>query len=345
MKATQLPSGNWRAQYSTGEKNQRGKYIYGSVTKNTEKEAIFAALELELKHKDVARNPTSITLYEAMEKYIESKSNVLSPSTICGYSAIYNNNLKMLMQVKLKNLNNNIIQSAINDEAKTHSPKTVRNIHGLLSAVLNLFHPDLKVRVTLPPKQRKEMNILTVEQSKILFKAIENTDIEIPVLLAACFGLRQSEITGLKWDCIDSDNNVITIKNALVRGQSEYVLKSTKTYASTRKIIVPEFIMEKIKNLTKSGEFVINIKNHTIYKRFKKVLVENNLPPEIRFHDLRHFNASVMLQLNIPDKYAMERGGWNTNNTMKNIYQHTFSEERKSVDAIVNNYFESLIKT
>ena len=64
---------------------------------------------------------------------------------------------------------------------------------------------------------------------------------------------------------------------------------------------------------------------------------------EMSFHDLRHLNASVMLMLGIPDKYAMERGGWSTPNVMKNVYQHTFSEERKLVDERIDDYFNSLI--
>ena len=344
-KAIQLPSGNWRAQYSTGDKNEKGKYIYGSVTRSTEKEALFAALEIELKFKEAMRNPTNITLAEAMEQYIKSKDNVLSPSTIRGYRIILKNNLKSLMPMKLNKFNNNKIQSAINDEARSNSPKTVRNVYGLLSAVLNLFYPDFKLKVTLPPKERKESNILTVEEAKILFKAVENTEIEIPILLSACLGLRQSEITGLKWDCIDDDECIITIKNALVRGTENYVLKkSTKTFTSTRKIKVPEFIMQKLKNIDKSNEFIINIKNHVIYKRFKKVLSENNLS-DIRFHDLRHFNASVMLLLGVSEKYAMERGGWATDYIYKNVYGHTFTDERMAVDNIVNNYFESLVKS
>ena len=50
-------------------------------------------------------------------------------------------------------------------------------------------------------------------------------------------------------------------------------------------------------------------------------------------------NASVMLKLGVPDKYAMERGGWSTDRTMKTVYQHTFSAERQRVDALVDNYF------
>ena len=62
----------------------------------------------------------------------------------------------------------------------------------------------------------------------------------------------------------------------------------------------------------------------------------------MRFHDLRHLNASVMLQLGIPDKYAMERGGWSTNQTLKNVYQHTFSAERQIVDDKIDQFFENI---
>ena len=61
------------------------------------------------------------------------------------------------------------------------------------------------------------------------------------------------------------------------------------------------------------------------------------------FHDLRHLSASVMLMLNIPDKYTMERGGWSTNSTLKSVYQHTFSDERKKVDKKIDEYLNSIL--
>ena len=63
-----------------------------------------------------------------------------------------------------------------------------------------------------------------------------------------------------------------------------------------------------------------------IRKHLKKLADANGYT--LTFHDLRHLNASVMLMLGIPDKYAMERGGWATNTTLKNVYQHTFDEKR-----------------
>ena len=80
----------------------------------------------------------------------------------------------------------------------------------------------------------------------------------------------------------------------------------------------------------------------TLRSKFYKLLEEHDY--HMTFHDLRHLSASVMLMLNIPDKYAMERGGWSTNSTLKSVYQHTFSEERKQVDKKIDDYFNKLIE-
>ena len=65
---------------------------------------------------------------------------------------------------------------------------------------------------------------------------------------------------------------------------------------------------------------------------------------DITYHDLRHLNASVMLMLGVPDKYAMERGEWSTDNILKNVYQQTFSAERVRFDEIIDGYFSSVIQ-
>ena len=62
------------------------------------------------------------------------------------------------------------------------------------------------------------------------------------------------------------------------------------------------------------------------------------------FHDLRHVNASVMALLRIPDKYAMERGGWKTDEVMKKVYTHTFSKEREIVDEVIDDYFQKMLQ-
>jgi integrase len=64
---------------------------------------------------------------------------------------------------------------------------------------------------------------------------------------------------------------------------------------------------------------------------------------DVTFHDLRHLNASVMLMLGVPDKYAMERGGWSTDHILKSVYQQTFSSERERVDDTIDSYFTGIV--
>ena len=342
-KAKKLPSGSWRVKVSTGTKDENGNYIYESITRPTEKEANYAALELELKYKSLRKSITNMTLLEAMQAYIDSKDGILSPSTLRSYSMIKKNNLQRIMPLNLNKLTQSVIQSAINDESKTHSPKTVHNIYGLLSAVLKEYYPTFELKIKLPPKNKTINTLLNAQQLKILLDVIKDSEMEIPILLAVWLGLRQSEICGLKWNCIDIANRTLTIKEVKVRNSNnEMVLKKTKTYSSTRVLEIPTYILNKLEVIQKDGEFITQLKGHNLYERFQTILRQNNLPL-IRFHDLRHLNASIMLALNIPDKYAMERGGWATNYTMKNVYQQTMEDERKVVDSIVNDYFEKLL--
>lgn len=87
---------------------------------------------------------------------------------------------------------------------------------------------------------------------------------------------------------------------------------------------------------------MVNIRGNCLYQRLKTILRKNGLP-DIRFHDLRHTAASVMLMLNIPDKYAQARGGWSTPSTMKAVYQHTIAAKRSAVDDVIDGYFYSLL--
>ena len=91
----------------------------------------------------------------------------------------------------------------------------------------------------------------------------------------------------------------------------------------------------------KDDDFIVQMEYQTLRSKFYKLLEERGY--HMTFHDLRHLSAIVMLMLNIPDKYAMERGGWSTNHTLKSVYQHTFSEERKLVDEKIDNYFNSIL--
>lgn len=353
--AKKLPSGSWRVQVYAG-KDAAGKPQYRSFTRPSKKEAEYEAMTWQLHYKEISRDSTAMTLAEAMDKYISSKDGILSPSTIRGYDIIRREHLKGLMEVRLNRLTPAMVQEAVNQEAKpytdkrgrtrTLSPKSVRNIHGLLSAVLAEYCPGLRLNTTLPQKQVTEQAVLEPEEIAALLRAVDGTEMEIPVLLAVWLCMRSSEITGLTWDCVDFQRGTVTVKQARVRGKdNQWVEKGTKTTGSTRTVNAPAYIMDKLAAARKDAEteYVVNIKGNCLYQRLKTILRKNGLP-DIRFHDLRHTAASVMLMLNVPDKYAQKRGGWSTPATMKTVYQHTMAAKRSTVDDMIDGYFYRLME-
>lgn len=125
------------------------------------------------------------------------------------------------------------------------SPKTVRNAHGFISAVLKPFNPNLILNTSLPQKARNEPYIPSDDDVKKIISAATGTRYEIPILLAV-YGLRRSEICALTLG--DISGNIVTINKSKVQDSSgNWVIKTTtKTEESTRKIYLADEIIEKI---------------------------------------------------------------------------------------------------
>lgn len=331
-KAKKLPSGSWRVLLYVGT-DENGKKKRKSITADTKKEAELLAAQFLNNSNE---QPKEMTVGRAIDKYIESKSNILSPTTISGYKCIRRNNLQSLMDMQLKDLTREAIQNAINADASKLSAKSVANTYGLLRSALDVYAPDFKLKVTLPKKQKKIKELPKPEQ---VFRVIKGTEIELPCLLAMWLSMRMSEVRGLRKS--DVQNGKIIIRNSIVTVEGAKVEKTaTKTYDSTRVENLPPYISDLIDKV--ETEYITELTGNAIYKRFVRLLEKNGLP-HMTFHDLRHLNASVMLQLGIPDKYAMERGGWSTTSTLKSVYQHTFSDEREAVNAKIDEYFETVV--
>lgn len=335
-KARKLPSGMYRVQVMVD-----GVRI--SITDESPKVAEAKAAALKAQLMEASKSPRSMTVGEAIDRYIESKDAVLSPSTIRGYKQIRNNALQEIMSVKLPDLTQERIQRAINKMARDKSPKSVRNAHGLLSAALAVYRPDFQIRTTMPQKEKKEIQIPTIEEIQIIAEAAKGTSFELPFLLATWMGLRTSEIRGLTWDCIKGDT--LHIKQALVNSAEDGdVLKATKTYSGDRKIKIPQYIKALIDQKEKNGDYIVQCNRNTLYGQLSTVCKKCGLP-HYRFHDLRHVQASVMLALGVPDKYAMERMGHASTNMLKNVYQHTMKSKSDEVADVVDNFFEKKLLT
>ena len=336
--AKQLPSGSWRVRVYDNELKKQVSFTSNLPGKAGKAEAELMAREYQLGRK--RRKEQGKTVGECADEYIAMKKNILSPATIAGYEKERRNSLADLCEIHLAELSATMIQAHFNKLSLTKSAKTVHNAHGLLVSVLKVYAPEIQLHTTLPKVQKRIKQLPPV---KDVLAAIIGTEIELPCLLAMWCSLRMSEIRGAKkTDIVDG---VLTVRDTVVTVNGEHIEKhSTKTIESTRQIMLPERVIRLIEALPPEQDYLTLLSGQAIYKRFVRLLEANALPP-MTFHDLRHMNASIMLALGIPDKYAMERGGWSSDHIMKQVYQHTFSAERQAADAKIDDYFNTVLAT
>lgn len=330
MKIEKLPSGSYRIR-----KMYKGNtYTVVFDYKPTQKEAMRAmAAELDKVH---VKSET-MTFRVAAQKYIDSKKNVLSPSTIRGYSGIIRQISDVFLGSNIYDITALDVQSEINRMAENCSPKTVRNHHGFISAVLGTFRPDLKLNTTLPQKLKTDPYIPSDDDVRRILEYANGTEFEIPIILA-CYGMRRSEICALTLDDLSGD--ILSITKAKVQNENlEWVIKTTKTTASTREIVIPLEVADKIRE------------KGYVYKGYPgeitKFLTATQKKlgiPLFSVHKLRHYFASKMSAMNIPEEDIMRFGGWETDYVMKGVYRHAMEDknrdaQRAAADKLGNTLF------
>lgn len=319
MKIEKLPSGNYRVR-----KMFRGKTYTVIFDHEPDQREAFRAVSDEMENEK--EKSTKMTFRQAAEEYISVKENILSPSTIREYTRNIDRLSDKFTSIKIADITALDVQKEINALSKDKSPKTVRNYHGFISAVLGMFRPRLILNTTLPQSVKNEPYIPSDDDIKQILKAIENTQFEIPVLLA-CYGLRRSEICALTLD--DLDGNTFTINKAMVMdSEKEWVIKTTKTTDSTRDVIIPPILAEKIR----TQGFIYQGHPNSISKHLTRLQDRLGMP-HFSIHKLRHYFASKMSELGIPVEDILKMGGWRSDHVMKNVYRHSLQTKKAQQEA------------
>lgn len=342
-KAKKLPSGSWRClvyDYT----DVAGKRHYQSFTSDDsgsagKREAEYAAAQFALTRTSHAASH-EMTFGQALDKYIENRKSVLSPRTIMDYKRIRKNDLQALMDIKISRITQEFVQEVINLDAKNHSPKTVRNNHGLISAVLKLYRPNFALNTALPKKVRPDLYVPSDAEIKRLMEYVSGTEMELPVLLAAFGPMRRGEICALDTKNING-NTVHVCQNMVLTPEHSWTIRQPKSYAGDRYIAYPSFVAEKWAGM--SGR-ITELTPNNITDKFRYVLIGAGLK-HFRFHDLRHYSASIQHALGIPDAYIMQRGGWGNDGVLKAVYRHTMSDRAEQMTNIANAHFEGLCNT
>lgn len=331
MNIEKLKSGSYRiTQWDNGK-----RYRVTVDHKPTKTEAVRLLSEV------VVRKPTAkSTLIDACNAYIDARDNIISPSTIVGYKGIVRRIPDKYGQMYLMQITYAVLQSMANECSTNVSTKTLRNIMGFIMSVLRFNGIEIQ-SPRLPQKEQKSPYIPTKEDVIAVFEEIKGTKYEVPIVLAS-LGLRRSEICALTID--DLDGNTLTINKAKVQNENnEWVVKSTKTLASIRTIVIPENIADKIRE----QGYVFEGDPGTIYKNLIRAQKKAGVP-KFQLHKLRHFFASYMHDLGYSDKQIQEAGGWRDGSRiMKMVYQHAMDldEAKQSMASEIGGLIKSPTKS
>ena len=321
MTIDKLPSGSYRIRQQINKKTYSVTVDHRPTIKEANK------LLAQIAKKPTTKKP----LREAAEAYVDARRNIASPSTVRGYMKLIRGIPEAFTDVSIYDMTSADLQALVNEYAPGRSAKTVKNLSCFVSAVLR--ENDITLRPpTLPQKEAKAIYIPTADDVKKIFEYLKGTEFEVPITLAA-LGLRRSEIAALVPS--DLEGNRLTINKALVQNENgDFVLKATKTTASTRVIVIPDHIADRIRE----QGYVHNLYISRMYYALQKACDECGIP-RFPLHKLRHFFCSYAHDLGYTEAQIAEMGGWSdSSRIMKLTYRHAMSmdEARESMAADID---------
>ncbi|WP_251447137.1 site-specific integrase [Vermiculatibacterium agrestimuris] len=342
-KARKLPSGKWFIQLRLG-----GESI--PVSARTEKECTRQAQLIKSEYLAGKRAPAAPdeeepeklpTLAEAIESYMESRSNILSPATIRGYEGIKRNRFKGLMDRSLSDITEDDYMAACNAEARLCGAKTLKNAWGLVKSVVKAEAGITMPEIPLPQVVPNARDFLDADDIPKFIAAVHGSKYEIPFLLALS-SLRRSEIMALRWENVDLPHRRIKVKGAAVPDKNHKLVQKAenKNRSSTR--IIPILIDELHAALAAAEQPsgpVVTCGPDAIRRALHKICEANKLP-SVTLHGLRHSFASLAYHLKVPEQITMEIGGWSDNQTMRKIYTHIAQSDIKRYEKAFEGFFK-----
>jgi integrase len=341
----------------TGER--KVKYIYGeSGVEDTRKEKQKVRALLNEFIDKVEAGDFSDTNKLTVEGYlnnwidIHAKDEGISPTTEQGYRIYISKHVNPILgKILLNELRPLQIEAFYKKEKKKgYSEKTILQIHRIMhkafrTAVKNgIMHQNVCDLIDkVPSPDPYKINVYNQDKFNDLLDAVKGTYFELPVLLAGGCGLRRGEVLGLRWNDIDFENSTITVEQTAVVANKKIITKKPKSKKSARTFTVPSEMLHILKQykgigLVCPGSGGKPMHGGTFSKRFSEMLSKHELE-HIRFHDLRHFNATMMLKYGISKVEAANRLGHSDPAITEKIYQHVLEEMDQKAANKLNSIF------
>jgi integrase len=349
----------------TGKRKKKKKL--GFKTKKEAKAAL-ARAEVEIQQGLFIKQEQSFD--DCMVYWLKNYAkNNTTPKTYSGYESIINNHLRdsKLSKKKVTELTSAHLQEYYNLKLETLSPQSVKHHHRLISKVLtdcigwNFVSKNVANGAKPPSVKKKDMQTLNSAQVELLLKDAKDSPIYYPIIFTAVHtGCRRSELFGLRWKDVDFDNSILSVIQTITEANGKMHINSTPKNGKSRAITMTKSLYELLKKHKAEYNKIklqlgqafnpldlvfCNTKGNIIApseltRHFKKAIKKAGIP-NIRFHDLRHTHATLMLQQQVHPKIVQERLGHSNISITLDTYSHVLPNmQKQAVDQ-----FEKLLNS
>jgi integrase len=318
--------GQYKVQTPSGTKT---KYIYSKIRKDAAKGLADAIANRD---KGIVFDSEGLSLEEHFSRWLASVEGTIRPRAYLRYEqccrlhivpTLGNTKLHKLRAMQLQSLYGEKLRSGL-------SPRTVQIIHATLNKALKqavawLLIPSNPAEFATPPRSSiREMTPLSKEQVAVFLEAARGNKLEALYVLAITTGMRQGELLGLQWKDIDFDPGMVRVRRTVYNGQ----VQAPKTKKSKRSITLTKEALTALMHHESASDWVFSTRTgNTItcqnlnHRSFKPLLRKSGLP-DIRFHDLRHTCATLLLTKGVHPKIVQEMLGHSTISITLDTYSH-----------------------
>ena len=367
------PDGRWEGRYSVGFDPKTGKQIqksvYGSSQKEVRQKISKITSEID---EGIYTDPCNMKLSTWLDIWLKEYTGNLKASTLSIYDSHARTHLKPnLGQIQLAKLAPHMVQHLYNEllNERGLSAKTVKNIHGALHRAMEQAKQLGYIRVNpldaviVPRAEKTQIETLADDEMHRFLNVIKGEPDELIYFVTVFTGLRQGEVLGLTWDCVDFENNTLLInkQHTQLRKTKEYVFASLKN-DKIRTLTVADEVMDALRRQQKkqkawaeeagsawsnpdhlvfTNELGRYVSNKTLYNRFKRLMKANGFD-ELRFHSLRHTFAVNSLRAGDDIKTVQENLGHATASFTLSTYAHSTPGMKKESANRMGQYIKSL---
>lgn len=371
----------WEGRVTIGRDPGTGKQRQKSVSGKTQKEVLRKMQEIRVQaNNGTYRAPSKETLAGWLDIWASTYLGGVKPRTVEIYESDIRLHIKpVLGSIKLEALDTHTIQRFYNqlmvgaNGAPGLSPKSVKNIHGVLHHALNqavangLLRSNPADACILPRVEKKELKPLDEDEISKFLVAIQGSTYEDIFLVTLFTGLREGEVLGLTWDCVDFERGILLINKQIQlhqeKGMKAYALVSPKN-GKSRTVAAAPSVIERLKhrraaqaeqqllagplwnnpdNLVFTDPSGRHLTKPTVYRAFKKAVASIGRP-DARFHDLRHSYAVVALRSGDDVKTVQSNLGHATAAFTLDVYGHVTDKMKQESAARMEKFIQSVSK-